>query len=100
MLKKSILSAVLIVSSTLVFAAGKADFDAAYKAADAARAKAASVDYEWNTIAPLLDKARKAAESGDYAAAIELAEEAKKHGDLAYKQSQTEEKNWRNAVVK
>lgn len=100
MLKKSILSAVLIASSSLVFAAGKADFDAAYKAAEAARARAAGVEYEWNTIGPLLAKAKQAAEAGDYDAAVKLADEAKTHGDLAYKQSQIEEKHWRDAVVK
>ena len=100
MLKRTIISAFLLVLSTAAIAADKTGFDAAYTAADAARKKAASVEYEWNTTAPLLKKAQAAAATGDYAKAIKLATEAKKQGEIAYAQSQHEAKNWRDSVVK
>jgi hypothetical protein len=75
-----------------------ADFDAAYRAAEAARKRAAAVGYEWTTIRSLLKAAKKAAGQGDLDRAVELAEEARLHGELAVEQAAYEDEHWVNAV--
>lgn len=100
MVNKPICAAVLLALAATAAADDKASFEAAYNAAEAARAKAASVEYEWNTTAPLLQKAQDAAAAADYAKATKLADEAKKQGDLAYTQSQYEAEHWRDSEIK
>ncbi len=100
MLNRSICTAVLLVLSAVATAGDNAGFEAAYNAAEAARKKAADVEYEWNTTAPLLQKAQDAAAAGDYDKAITLAGEAKKQGELAYAQSRYEAKHWRDSEIR
>lgn len=80
--------------------ADKAAYEAALAAAEAARKEAADLRYEWNTIAPLIEKAQAAAGEGDFAKAISLANEARKHGELAVAQSAYESEHWQESVVK
>jgi hypothetical protein len=100
MVNRLIGAAVLLALSALAAAADNAGFEAAYNAAEAARKKAAEVEYEWNTTAPLLQKAQDAAAAGDFDKAIKLADEAKKQGDLAYAQSQNEANHWRDSEIR
>lgn len=99
-MKKILIASTLLALCAGVNAATQDDFQKAYDAAEAARMQAAAVEYEWNTIAPLMSKAKETADAGNFEEAIELANEAQKHGELAYKQSQIEAANWRNSVIK
>ena len=62
-------------------------FEAAYAAAEAARKKAAGVKGEWRDTGKLLKKSKSAAEKGDYAKAISLANQAKHQGESGYQQA-------------
>ncbi len=59
----------------------------AIEAAEAARKKAASVGGEWSDTAQLITDAEGLAKSGQYAEAIELANQAKRQGELGYEQA-------------
>ncbi len=67
--------------------ADAASFEEAVTAAEAARKNAASVGGEWRDTGKLIKKAKAAAEKGEYAKAIELAETARKQGELGYQQA-------------
>jgi hypothetical protein len=55
--------------------------------AELARKRAGSVGGEWSDTADLIKEAKKAAESGDYAEAARLADQARRQGDLGYEQA-------------
>ena len=59
----------------------------AIEAAEAARKKAASVGGEWSDAAQLITDAEGLAKSGQYGQAIELANQAKRQGELGYEQA-------------
>ena len=81
--------------------AGDAEtFEAAYEAARAARKAAAAVGFEWRDTKKMIRQAKKLAGKGEYAKAIELANRAKRQGDLAVKQAEEQETAWRAAVLK
>ena len=67
-------------------AADAAAFEQALAAAEAARAKAASVSGEWRDTAKLLKEAKALAAAGDYAAAVALAKQAEHQGQRGYEQ--------------
>lgn len=72
---------------------GKADaasFDAAYKAAEEARKKAASVGGEWRDIGKFMKKAKAAAEAKDYGKAMKLAKKVKFQAEAGYKQAMSQ----------
>ena len=56
---------VALMSGTSM-AADKKAFESACAAAEEARKTSAEMRYEWNTIAPLMQKAEEAAAAGDY----------------------------------
>ncbi len=68
-------------------AATKANYEAAMAAAKEAQKKADSVGGEWRDVAKFLSQAELAAESGDYAKAIKLANMAKFQCEAGYKQA-------------
>ena len=80
--------------------ADRASYEAALAAAEAVRKEAAELRYEWNTIAPLIEKSQSAAAEGDFTKAIELANEARKHGELAVAQAKYESDHWQESVVR
>jgi len=63
----------------------------AIAAAKASLKKAASVGGEWRDSKKVLKKAQAAYDKGDYAKAIKLANQAKRQGELGYKQAQEEQ---------
>ncbi len=65
----------------------KAEFEAAFAAAKAAQKKAAAVGGEWRDVGKFLKQAEQAAEAGDYAKAIKLANKAKFQGEMGYQQA-------------
>lgn len=60
---------------------------AGIEAAEAARRRADSVGGEWRDTAAMIEKARTLAEAGRYGAAVELANDAKRQGELGYDQA-------------
>jgi hypothetical protein len=59
----------------------------AIAAAEAARKKASSVKGEWRDTGKFIKEAEDLAKSGDFAAAIALAEKAKRQGEMGYEQA-------------
>ena len=81
-------------------ASDEATFKAAYVAAAAARKVVAQAGYEWRDTKKMLRQARKLAKKGEYAKAIELANRARRQGELGLIQAEEQESAWRAAVVK
>ena len=77
----------------------EATFVAAYTAAVAARKAAAEVGYEWRDMKKLLRQARKLAKKGEFEEAVELANRARRQGELGVMQAEEQEAVWRAAVV-
>ena len=77
-----------------------AAFDAAYAAGSAARKAAAKAGFEWRDTRKLLRQARKLAKMGEYEKAIELANRARRQGELALLQAKEQETAWREMVLK
>ncbi len=75
-------------------------YEAACAAAEEARKVSAELKYEWNTIAPLIDKAKEAAEDGEFDKAAKLCEEARLHGEAAIAQAKDQAQAWKAAVVR
>ena len=69
-----------------------AQFKQAIEKAEAAKKKAASVKGEWRDTGKIIKKAKAAAEKGDYAKAIKMANTAYRQGELGYQQA-VEQKN-------
>lgn len=62
----------------------------AIAAAEQARKQAAAVGGEWRDTANMIEEAGELAKSGDYAAAVKLANSAKRQGELGYAQALAE----------
>ena len=82
----ALITSALCLTVSAVPAADQADFEKAYGAAVAAQEKAASVSGEWRDIGKFLKEAKALAESGDFEAAIKLAEKAENQGHRGYEQ--------------
>ncbi len=96
MLKKRMLPALLIggvlMGATAAYAEPKlSDAQSAIAAAEEARKQAASVKSEWDGTAEIIEKAKAAAEKGDFAEAVKLAAEAKDEGDMGYAQGKEQQ---------
>ncbi len=87
------LSTVLVLAALSVGTTGtvtKTDVDQLIRAAEVARNKAASVGNEWRDTRKHVKEARAAAEEGKLELAIQLANQAKQEGELAYTQAMME----------
>jgi hypothetical protein len=62
----------------------------AIAAAESARKKAAAVGGEWRDTAKFIKEAQDLAKAGDFAAAIKLADKARRQGELGYAQAMRE----------
>ena len=82
------LLAVLLLASAggPALADDAAAFEEALAAAEAARAKAASVSGEWRDTGKMIKQARVLAADGDFAAAVALANRAEHQGLRGYEQ--------------
>lgn len=69
---------------------GQVQYETVLAEAKAALKKAASVNGVWRDTGKLIEDAEKAAQSGDYAKAIKLAEAGKNQGELGYQQAQAQ----------
>ncbi len=75
-------------------------YEAACAAAEEARKVSAELKYEWNTVAPLIEKAKDAAEEGEFDKAAKLCEEARLQSEAAIAQAKDQAELWKVAVVK
>ena len=93
-------ASLLVASAGNTVSADEQSFNASYEAADAARKKAASMNYEWRDTGKMLKKAKEAAAKGDYMTAEKLAKKAEMQGEMAVAQAKEQEQAWQAAVVK
>ena len=93
-------ASLLVACAGTSVSADEKSFNASYEAADAARKKAASMNYEWRDTGKILKKAKKAADKGDYETAEKLANKARMQGEMAQAQAKEQEQLWQTAVVK
>ena len=96
MLKSALASMLLIASSAYAFAASEADFKTAYAAAEAANKEAGSLRNQWTTTASTLAAAKKAADSGDFDAAVAVAMEAEALAKASIFQATSEKERWKD----
>ncbi len=93
-------ASLLVACAGNTVSADEQSFDASYQAAEAARKKAASMDFEWRDTGKMLKKAKEAAAKGDYETAEKLAKTAEMQGKMAQAQAKEQEQAWQAAVVK
>ena len=86
-------------SRTVVNTEPSKNYDDAHAAAIAAMKIAAEKGHAWSTSDQLIKDAAKAADEGDEALAIKLADEARIHAELAAIQAETEATAWRDRVI-
>jgi hypothetical protein len=70
------------------------DIDTLIKNAEAARAEADKLGFEWSVTAPLLEEAHAAAKAGNHEQAIALFQEVKHQSMLAIEQAHYADKHW------
>jgi hypothetical protein len=68
--------------------------------AETARRAAAEAGAEWLETGKMIDKARQAADDGDFEQAAALAEKARQQGELAVAQAQREAEAWQQRVIR
>ena len=73
-------------------------YEAAHSAAEAAIRDANAKGHAWTTTDALLTASRQASDNGELTRAIEFANEAKRHAELASAQADSEAKAWRDRV--
>src|SRR4030088_3774402 len=95
---KSIVAATLLVAgaTSALAASTEADFKAAYAAAEAANKEAGSLRNQWTTTASTLAAAKKAADSGDFDAAVAVAMEAEALAKASIFQATSEKERWKD----
>ena len=94
-------TAVLIAGAPSAFAAGsEADLKAAYAAAEAANKEAASLRNQWTTTAAALAAAKKAADAGDFDAAVASSKEAEAMAKASSYQATSEKEAWKALEIR
>jgi hypothetical protein len=97
----SLASALLIAGATPALAAGtEADFKAAYAAAEAANKEAASHRNQWTPTAAALADAKKAADKGDFDAAVASSKEAEALARASIFQATSEKTLWKDLEIR
>ena len=96
------LAAVLqIAGATSVLAASsEADFKAAFAAAEAANKEAGALRNQWTVTAAALAAAKKAADAGDFDAAIASAKEAEALARTSIFQATSEKQRWQDLEIR
>ena len=94
-------ASVLIAGATFALAAStEADFKSAYAAAEAANQEAASLRNQWTTTAATLADAKKAADTGDFDAAVALSKEAEALARASTYQATSEKEAWKALEIR
>ena len=92
----ALVAALLIAGAAPAFAAStEADFKAAFAAAEAADRDAASLRNQWTTTTSALAEARKAADHGDFDAAVAASKEAEALAKASIFQATSEQQAWK-----
>jgi hypothetical protein len=92
----SLVAALLIAGAAPAFAAStETDFKAAFAAAEAANKEAAGLRNQWTTTAATLAEARKAADHGDFDAAVAASKEAEALARASIFQATSEQQAWK-----
>ncbi|MBU6463456.1 MAG: hypothetical protein KGK01_15525 [Bradyrhizobium sp.] len=87
-------------STSLLAAASEADFNAAYAEAEAANKQAGALRDQWTTTAAALANAKKAAEAGNFDAAVAEAKEAEALAKASVFQATQEKDAWKAEVIR
>ena len=96
-----ILSALLMAGIAPSWAAGsEADFKTAYAAAEAANKQAAGLRNQWTVTAAALAAAKKAADAGDFDAAIASSKEAEALAKASIFQATSEKERWKDLEIR
>ena len=100
-MKAALVSVLLIAGAGSALAAGsEADFKAAYAAAEAANKEAASLRNQWTTTAAALAAAKKAADAGDFDAAVASSKEAEALAKASIFQATSEKTLWKDMEIR
>jgi hypothetical protein len=101
-LKAAALASLLLIGGApCVLAAGsEADYKAAYAAAEAANKEAASLRNQWTTTAAALAAAKKAADAGDFDAAVAASKEAEALAKASIFQATSEKTLWKDMEIR
>jgi hypothetical protein len=100
MIAASAASLLLIVGAPAAFAASEADYKAAYAAAEAANREAGVLRNQWTTTAATLAAAKKAADAGDFDAAVAQATEAEALAKASIFQATSEKERWKDMEIR
>jgi hypothetical protein len=104
MLRATLLSLtllLLIAGATSTWAASsETDFKAAYAAAEAANKEAAGLRNQWTTTATALAAAKKAADAGDFDAAVASSKEAEALARASIFQAASEKTRWKDLEIR
>ena len=101
MLTSALASMLLMAGATSVRAASsEADFKAAYAAAEAANKQAGLLRNQWTTTAATLAAAKKAADSGDFDAAVASSKEAEALAKASIFQATSEKEAWKALEIR
>jgi hypothetical protein len=93
--------AVLVLSPASSIAADpKEAFKDAYAKAEAADGRAGRLKNQWTTTQSVLVAAKKAADGGDYEAAVQLAKQAEDLANASIAQAEREQKLWKDAEIR
>ena len=99
-MKSAMLAAGLLIAANMpALAASEADFKAAYSAAEGAEKEAGLLRNQWITTEAALGAARKAADKGDFDAAIAAAKEAEALAKASIFQATSERERWKDAEI-
>jgi hypothetical protein len=90
----------LIAGVAPALAASDADFKAAYEAAEAAEKDAGALRNRWLTTEATLAAAKKAADSGNFDAAIAAAKEAEALAKASIFQATSEKERWKDLEIR
>ena len=97
----SLSSVLLIATATSVLAASsEADFKTAYAAAEAANKEAATRRNQWTVTAAALADAKKAADKGDFDAAVASSKEAEALAKASIYQATSEKEAWKALEIR
>ncbi|MBR0757563.1 hypothetical protein JQ604_35745 [Bradyrhizobium jicamae] len=90
----------LLAGTGAAEAASEADYKAAYAAAEAANKEAGALRNQWTTTASTLAASKKAADAGDFDAALAQAREAEALAKASIFQATSEKERWKDLEIR
>jgi hypothetical protein len=99
-MRSALLAGLLLLRAALPARADEAAFRTAYAAADSAVKQAAALRNQWTSTVSTLAAAKKAAESGDFDAALEQAREAEALAKASIYQAESEKDAWKALEIR